>query len=98
MSTGLGIYMPIIKHILMLGAGAVVLFLLQRTHYRKFIPFIAVFAFITIIFMIIALFIGDNINGAKRSFTIMGISIQPAEMAKLSIVALIAWLHCYVMA
>lgn len=91
-STGLGIYMPIIKHILMLGAGAVVLFLLQRTHYRKFIPFIAVFAFITIIFMIIALFIGDNINGAKRSFTIMGISIQPAEMAKLSIVALIAWI------
>ena len=43
--------------------------------------------------MVIVLTVGDYINGAKRSFTLpgLGFSVQPAEMAKFSIVTLIAW-------
>ncbi len=92
-AAGLGMYKPIIKHIAMLFCGFVLLFFIQRTDYKKFTPWIALFALFTLVSMIIVLLVGDYINGAKRSFTLpgLGFSIQPAEMAKLSIVTLIAW-------
>ena len=92
-SGGMGMYRPIIKHIVTLGLGFFCLFVIQRTDYKKFTPWIALFALATLLSMVVVLFIGDNINGAVRSFTLPGIgfSVQPAEMAKLSIVTLIAW-------
>lgn len=92
--TGFTMYIPIMKHIMMLLGGAVLLFIIQRTHYKKLVPAIAFFAFLTVASMVIVLLVGDYINGAKRSFTLPGIgfSVQPAEMAKLSIVSLIAWI------
>ena len=92
-AAGLGMYKPIIKHIAMLFCGFVLLFFIQRTDYKKFAPWIALFALFTLVSMITVLLVGDYINGAKRSFTLpgLGFSIQPAEMAKLSIVTLIAW-------
>ena len=90
---GMGMYRPILKHVLTLGIGFVLLFVIQRTDYKKFMPWIALFALATLLSMVTVLLVGDYINGAKRSFTLPGIgfSIQPAEMAKLSIVTLIAW-------
>lgn len=90
---GIGMYMPILKHIAMLFGGFIILFFIQRTDYKKFTPWIALFALITLMSMVIVLTVGDYINGAKRSFTLpgLGFSVQPAEMAKFSIVTLIAW-------
>lgn len=90
---GMAMYRPIIKHCITLILGFGLLFIIQRTDYKKFTPWIALFALVTLLSMITVQFIGDNINGATRSFTLPGIgfSIQPAEMAKLSIVTLIAW-------
>ncbi len=90
---GLEMYKPIIKHIVMLGCGFGLLFFIQRTDYKKLPPWIALFALVTVLSMIIVLFVGDKINGATRSFVLpgLGFSVQPAEMAKLSIVTLIAW-------
>lgn len=90
---GFDMYKPIIKHIAMLFCGFVLLFFIQKTDYKKFAPWIALFALFTVLSMIIVLLVGDYINGAKRSFTLpgLGFSVQPAEMAKLSIVTLIAW-------
>lgn len=90
---GLDMYRPIMRHCIMLVMGFVLLFLIQRTDYKKFTPWIALFALATLLSMVTVQLIGDYINGAKRSFTLPGIgfSIQPAEMAKLSIVTLIAW-------
>lgn len=90
---GLDMYKPIIKHIAMLFCGFVLLFFIQKTDYKKFAPWIVLFALFTVLSMIIVLLVGDYINGAKRSFTLpgLGFSVQPAEMAKLSIVTLIAW-------
>ena len=86
-------YTPILKHVLMLFGGFILLFFIQRTDYKKFTPWIALFALITLVSMVIVLTVGDYINGAKRSFTLpgLGFSVQPAEMAKFSIVTLIAW-------
>lgn len=90
--SGFAMYLPILKHIAMLFGGFILLFLIQRTDYKKFTPWIALFALITLACMIIVLTVGDYINGAKRSFTLpgLGFSVQPAEMAKFSIVTLIA--------
>ncbi|MBQ7942135.1 MAG: FtsW/RodA/SpoVE family cell cycle protein [Muribaculaceae bacterium] len=90
---GMDMYRPIMRHCIMLVMGFVLLFLIQRTDYKKFTPWIALFALATLLSMVTVQLIGDYINGAKRSFTLPGIgfSIQPAEMAKLSIVTLIAW-------
>ena len=91
--SGLAMYTPILKQVLMLFGGFSLLFFIQRTDYKKFTPWIALFALITLVSMVIVLTVGDYINGAKRSFTLpgLGFSVQPAEMAKFSIVTLIAW-------
>lgn len=91
---GMAMYRPIIKHCITLLLGFGLLFVIQRTDYKKFTPWIALFAFVTVASLIIVQFIGDNFNGATRSFKMPGIgfSIQPAEMAKISIVTLIAWI------
>ena len=68
-AAGLGMYKPIIKHIAMLFCGFVLLFFIQRTDYKKFAPWIALFALFTLVSMITVLLVGDYINGAKRSFS-----------------------------
>ena len=95
-STGLSMYTPFIKHVLMLAGGFVCLWFIQRWHYKYFKWPIFFFAAATICCMVYVYFKGDIINGARRSFSIMGFSVQPAEMAKLSIVTVIALLSAYI--
>ena len=91
-----GIYMPIIKQCIFLGLGAVCVILLQRIDYNKqkflyaMIPGLAV---ITVISLIYVMFFGEVINGARRSMTIVpGVTLQPAELAKLSIVTMLSYI------
>ena len=84
------VYMPIIRHALMLGAGFVIIFILSRIPFQKFIKFIPIFVFASIAMMGYVLVAGDIINGARRSFSFAGINIQPSEFLKLSAVLLIA--------
>lgn len=86
-----GIYYPIIKHGAMLLVGAVVVYSIQHFSYQKFIWTIPLLAVITILVMIYVMVAGDEINGAKRAINLPGFTLQPAEMAKLVIVLLIAW-------
>lgn len=87
-----GIYMPIIKQALMLGSGAFIAYIIQRFPYQTYIKFIPLFAALTIGLLIYVEIAGEVINGAKRAISVLGISIQPAEMAKLGVVLLIAWI------
>ena len=91
-----GIYMPIIKQCIFLGLGAVCVIVLQRIDYNKqkflyaMIPGLAV---ITVISLIYVMFFGEIINGARRSMTIIpGVTLQPAELAKLSIVTMLSYI------
>ncbi len=89
-SSTLGVYGPILRHCFMLFVGIIIILSLQRIHYRWFIPFIPVFAVVSVAMMVYVLLCGDIINGARRSFTLFGIMIQPAEFLKLSSVLVIA--------
>lgn len=84
------VYLPIIRHAVMLGAGFVVIFILSRIPYQKFIKFIPIFVVGSIVMMIYVLVAGDIINGARRSFSFFGFALQPSEFLKLSAVLLIA--------
>ena len=83
---------PLIRHGFMLAASVGIVLFLQRFHYRQFIPYIPLFILASVIMMIYVLFFGDVINGARRSFSFMGIAIQPAEFIKMSSVLGIAFI------
>ncbi len=92
-----GIYMPIIKQCVFLGLGLVAVLWLQRLDYNKplflylMIPGLAV---ITVISLVYVMFFGETINGARRAMTIIPglLTLQPAELAKLSIVTLLSYI------
>lgn len=91
-----GVYMPIIKQCAFLGAGALCVFLLHRWDYNdsKFlylmIPGLALFTVFTLAYVMVA---GELINGARRAMKILpGVTLQPAELAKLSIVTLLSYI------
>ncbi len=88
--TASNVFGPLIRHCEMLGLGMVFTIALSRMHYRWLIPITPLFVLITLLLGFYVLFKGDIINGARRSTTLMGIAIQPAELLKLSVVLIIA--------
>lgn len=92
-----GIYMPIIKQCVFLGIGAAFVVLLQRVDYNKprflylMIPGLAV---VTVMSLLYVMFFGEIINGARRAMTLVPglITLQPAELAKLSIVTILSYI------
>lgn len=90
-----GIYGPILRHMAMLAAGVGIVWSLEKIHYKRFFGFAYLFSFISFVMMIYVMFFGDIINGARRSFTLCGVSIQPSEFLKISAVLLIARVMTY---
>ena len=84
---------PLLRHCMHLGAGFIIIYLIQRINYTKFIPWIPVLAFASVVLSIYVMFFGETINGARRSFRLLGVlPIQPAELIKFSAAALIAFI------
>ena len=88
--SGSNVYGPLIRHgiFLMLGLGIVLW--LQRTPYTLINKFAWVFAFLSLGLLLLTSVVGVNINGAQRAIRIAGMTIQPAEIVKLSVVILLA--------
>ncbi|MEX0697966.1 MAG: putative lipid II flippase FtsW [Dongiaceae bacterium] len=47
---------------------------------------------VSIVLMLATLFIGDEVNGARRWISIAGLSLQPSEFVKPAFVVVVAWL------
>lgn len=90
MSSALGVFGPIVRHGAMLLVGFLIILTLQRIHYRKFIPWIPVFMIASVAMMLYVMCFGEIVNGARRSFSILGITIQPSEFLKISSAMMIA--------
>lgn len=86
----LGIYTPIVRHTGMLLACLCIILALQRIHYRKFLVWIPAFALLSVGMMIYVLLFGEEVNGARRSLSILGVTLQPSEFLKLSAAGVIA--------
>lgn len=85
-----GVLGPVVRHIVMLLGGLGVILFLQRRHYREFWPATYLFVLISVGLMCYVLFKGEIVNGARRSLTILGFQIQPAEFIKLSAVLVVS--------
>lgn len=85
------LFQPIIRHGGFLMVGFALVVALHHVPY-KITGIIAPLAMIiSIIFLILALFSGVELNDAKRWLDIFGIQFQPSEIAKVSLVMYIAW-------
>ena len=85
-----GVYGPILRHCIMLGTGAAIVWGLERVHYKYFFGFAWIIAAISVLSMVYVLFFGEIVNGARRSMSLMGFTIQPSEFIKMSAVLIIA--------
>lgn len=89
-SSSLGVMGPLLRHMAMLVGGLGITWVIARRHYSDFVGFTLGFVALSVAMMVYVMFFGDYINGARRSLTIMGIGLFPAEFLKLSAVLMIA--------
>ncbi|WP_304472433.1 FtsW/RodA/SpoVE family cell cycle protein, partial [uncultured Muribaculum sp.] len=85
-----GVYGPIMRHVFFLTLAFGIIWGLEKVHYKWFFAGAYAFAGISLIMMIYTSVAGDVINGARRSFHLGPMSIQPSEFIKISAVFVIA--------
>lgn len=88
--SGSNVYMPLIRHGIFLAVGLVIIVALQNIHYGYFSKFAWFFAVVSLGLLFLSNLIGVEINGAQRAINIVGFTIQPAEIVKLTVVVLLA--------
>lgn len=82
---------PILRHATFLLGGVGVILFMHNVPYKYFSWLILVL-FISVILVVLTWFMGTTVNGADRWLSIMGITIQPSEITKISLVGTIAFL------
>lgn len=85
------IWGPILRHAMFIIGGVWVILLIHNIPYRYFSLLIFVLLG-AIVLLILTPFIGTSVNGADRWISFMGFTIQPSEIAKLSLMGTIAFL------
>lgn len=88
--SGSNVYGPLIRHTTFLLMGFGIILWLQRTPYTLIGKFAWAFALFSLLLLLTSSFIGEEINGAQRAIRVAGMTIQPAEIVKLSVVILLA--------
>lgn len=88
--SGTNVYGPLIRHGMFLVMGFGIVLWLQRTPYTLVGKLAWPFAILSLVLLLISNFVGVEINGAQRAIGIGGMTIQPAEIVKLSVVCLLA--------
>lgn len=78
----------LIKQLLLIGGCFLVMLTLQSIHYKFFLSFATIILGMSLFFLILAKFVGTNLNSTDRWLTIPGVgfTFQPSEMAKLGVI------------
>lgn len=82
---------PILRHAMFLIGGVGVILLIHNIPYRYFSSLVFVLLG-AIVLLILTPFIGTSVNNADRWISFMGFTIQPSEIAKISLMGTIAFL------
>ena len=88
--TGGDVYSPIIKHIMLLFSGFLITYVTSKIHYKWFKMMAYLMIPLAIVLLVCILLWGDTINGAKRTISVLGVSLQGSEVAKVTIVLAMA--------
>lgn len=82
---------PILRHATFLLGGVGVILFMHNVPYKYFSSLIFVLIG-SVVLLLLTPYLGTTINGAERWIRIMGVSIQPSEIAKISLMGTIAFL------
>ena len=82
---------PILRHATFLLGGIGVILFIHNVPYRYFSSLIFVLIG-SVILLLLTPYLGKTVNGAERWISIMGITIQPSEIAKISLMGTVAFL------
>ncbi|MDE6113719.1 MAG: FtsW/RodA/SpoVE family cell cycle protein [Muribaculum sp.] len=85
-----GVYGPILRHCIMLAIGVGIVWTLEKVHYKWFFGLTWFVAGISLLAMIYVSAFGEIVNGARRSVSLFGITLQPSEFIKMSAVLVVA--------
>ncbi len=88
--SGANVYGPLIRHGMFLVLGFGIVLWLQKTPYTIINKFAWAFAILSLGLLVLSSFMGVEYNGAQRAIRVAGMTIQPAEIVKLSVVCLLA--------
>lgn len=86
------IYGPIKRHVIFLGAGFLIMLMLQRIHYRYIYGVIPIYVLLSMAAMVAVNLVGTKINGEMRALSIGGFTVLPAEFLKLAAALGVAWI------
>lgn len=70
--------------------GFVVMLIISRVDYHFYQKFTMLIYFVTIFLLVIVLFVGKDINGARRWIPLGPLAFQPSEIAKIALVLFMA--------
>lgn len=90
--TNSNVYTPLIRHGIFLAAGLALVLWLQRVPYVIISKLSWIMAVLSLALLVLSSLIGIEINGAQRALRIAGMTIQPAEIVKLTVVCLLAYI------
>lgn len=82
---------PILRHTMFLIAGVGLILLIHNIPYRYFSSLIFLLL-ASIVLLIMTFFVGKSVNEADRWLSFMGITFQPSELAKISLMGTVAFL------
>ncbi len=89
-ASSFGVLNPVVRHCALLIGGLVIMLFLQSRPYSDFRLWTVFFVVISVGMMVYVMFFGEIVNGARRSLSLGGIQIQPAEFIKLSAVLVVS--------
>lgn len=88
--SGVSHWVPITRHCIILVSGMAIVVLVHRISYTKFRIVGSILYPVVVLLLAYITFRGALVNGAARWFTVLGFQFQPSELAKPSVMILVA--------
>lgn len=82
---------PILRHTIYLILGTILVYFIHLIHYKYFRLLGFPLFVVACVLLVYALFFGEKVNDASRWVSLMGIRMQPSELAKMGVVITVAF-------
>ena len=83
---------PLLKQLGIMGTGVLIAWGVQKINCAKMHLPSLIFSVITLVLLVLLLFVGESISDANRALNLKVFTIQPIEMAKISVVFILSFI------